>query len=102
MGEHQYTRHRFILHQKLTVGNLLLTHEEMTRVPAGFYNLAGHFHPGVRLHGKGRQSLMLPCFYFGKRKGLLPAFGSFTGLAAIKPKEGERVYAIVSKSIVEI
>jgi hypothetical protein len=45
---------------------------------------------------------MLPCFYFGKRKGLLPAFGSFTGLAAIKPKEGERVYAVVSKSIVEI
>jgi DNA ligase-associated metallophosphoesterase len=100
MGEHQYTRHRFILHQKLTVGNLLLTHEEMTRVPAGFYNLAGHFHPGVRLHGKGRQSLMLPCFYFGKRKGLLPAFGSFTGLAKIRPRQNDKVYVIVEGRIV--
>lgn len=95
LGEHQYKRHGFLLHTQLTLGHFLLTHEELTRVPAKYYNLSGHVHPGVRLRGKARQSLLLPCFYFGKRKGLLPAFGSFTGLAAVKPKEGDFIFAIV-------
>lgn len=99
LSENQYQRHRFKLHEQLKIGNLLLTHEELEEVPINFYNLSGHIHPGVRLHGKGRQSLRLPCFYFGERKGLLPAFGSFTGLASIKPKKGDRVYAIVGEGI---
>jgi uncharacterized protein len=102
LSESQYLRHGFKLHQQLQMGSLLLSHEEIEEIPEGLYNLSGHIHPGVRLHGKGRQSIMLPCFYFGKRNGLLPAFGSFTGLAKIKPKEGEKVYAIVGEEIVLI
>ena len=96
LSDHQYQRHGFSLHTQLTVGNLLLTHEELNRVPAKYYNLSGHVHPGVRLNGKGRQALVLPCFYFGKRKGLLPAFGSFTGLATLRPKNGDQIFAIVT------
>lgn len=45
---------------------------ELTHIPeeTELYNLAGHIHPAVRLTGKGRQSLRLPCFYFGERNGL--------------------------------
>ena len=49
---------------------------------AGYgYVLAGHLHPGVRLHGPGRQSVRLPCFAFGRNAALLPAFSEFTGTA---------------------
>jgi len=47
---------------------------------AGAYALAGHVHPGVLLGGRGRDRLRLPCFHFGARCGVLPAFGPFTGL----------------------
>ena len=66
------------------------------------YNLAGHIHPAVKLYGKGRQSLRLPCFYFGGRNGLLPAFGHFTGTAKINIKKDDAVYAIADKQVVRV
>ncbi len=66
------------------------------------YLLAGHIHPAVRLQGTGRQRLRLPCFYFGKHFGLLPAFGSFTGLGEVKPQDGDQVYVIAEDTVVKI
>ncbi|MCP4091343.1 MAG: ligase-associated DNA damage response endonuclease PdeM [Gammaproteobacteria bacterium] len=66
------------------------------------YTISGHIHPGVRLKGRARKSMTLPCFYFGKRQAILPAFGNFTGLHPIKPIKGDKVYAIVNKSIVDV
>ncbi len=66
------------------------------------YVLCGHLHPGIGLAGRGRQRLRLPCFWFGREIGVLPAFGSFTGTAAISPALGDRVYAIVEKEIIAI
>ncbi|WP_322101662.1 ligase-associated DNA damage response endonuclease PdeM [Paraburkholderia sp. J41] len=42
------------------------------------YALAGHEHPVFRL-ASGFDSVRLPCFRFGDRAGVLPAFGAFTG-----------------------
>lgn len=69
--------------------------------PSG-YTLAGHLHPGVLLFGRGKQRLKLPCFRFGVRVGVLPAFGGFTGLAADIPRPGERVFAVAEGSVVEV
>lgn len=69
--------------------------------PAG-YTLAGHLHPGVLLFGRGKQRLKLPCFRFGDRVGVLPAFGGFTGLAADVPRPGERVFAVAEGAVVEV
>jgi uncharacterized protein len=103
LGLQQYQRHAIkVFENQLIIGQWLLTHEPLTITPENFYNLAGHIHPGVRLQGAARQSLMLPCFYFGKRNGILPAFGSFTGLAKITPKQGERVFAIAEEKIIAI
>jgi DNA ligase-associated metallophosphoesterase len=66
----------------------------------GSYPLAGHVHPAVRLDGRGGQSLSLPCFYFGSQGGILPAFGSFTGAALIRPRPGDRVYVIAEGEII--
>ena len=61
--------------------------------PPETYTLCGHLHPGITLSGKGRQRLRLPCFWFGTETGILPAFGAFTGLADIQPRQGDQVFA---------
>ena len=50
------------------------------------YTFCGHIHPGIYLHGLGRQGLRLPCFYFAKDYCILPAFSRFTGTALIEPE----------------
>ena len=66
------------------------------------YTISGHIHPGVRVNGAGKQSLCLPCFYFGKDYAVLPAFSRFTGTALMDCKEGDRVFALVNRAIVEV
>lgn len=96
----QYERHDMIMHRtELTINNFMLTHEPMPAVPKGFYNLCGHIHPAVTLRGTGKQSVTLPCFYFTKNQGILPAFGSFTGTARIVPAKEDRIYAIADNRI---
>lgn len=83
---------------------LSLSPFDLTHIPeeTELYNLAGHIHPAIRMHGKGRQSLRLPCYYFGEKTGLLPAFGNFTGTAKIRIKKTDAVYAIADKKVVRV
>jgi DNA ligase-associated metallophosphoesterase len=60
----------------------------------GLHVLAGHVHPAYRLHGRGRQSLRLPCFQLGAKVSLLPAFGAFTGGFNIDDNADQRVYVV--------
>ena len=85
----------------LDVRDIILSHDRM-EVPEGKYNIHGHIHPCIRLVGKARQSLRLPCFWFGAQHGVLPAFGSFTGGHTIQPGSGDTVYAVADDQIVEI
>jgi metallophosphoesterase superfamily enzyme len=50
-------------------------------------------HPGVFLRGTA-DTERLPCFVLGARRAILPAFGSFTGLATVTPAAGERLVAV--------
>ena len=99
----QYERSHVKLHlDTLLEFPFVLSHHPLESVPDDQYNLAGHIHPGVQLLGKGKQSLTLPCFYFGEHQGILPAFGSFTGLARIQPKKNDQIYVLVENSIVKV
>lgn len=69
---------------------------------AGGYVLAGHLHPGVHLVGQGRQRERLPCFWVRFTGAVLPAFGDFTGLAAVTPEPGDRVFVVAGEEVVEI
>lgn len=62
--------------------------------PSTGYALCGHLHPGVRLAGAADDAARLPCFVLGTRRAILPAFGSFTGLAMVTPTRGDRLVAI--------
>ena len=102
MSRLQYERHQMLVHpDHLIVDKLRLTHEPMEEPSEEYYNLAGHIHPGAQLLGKGRQALTLPCFYFGKRQGILPAFGSFTGFVKIPVMKEDRVFVIAEGKIIQ-
>jgi uncharacterized protein len=100
MSPHQYAKYDIGLHTTLKEGPFLFTHEPLEQVNTAHYTISGHLHPGVRLLGAGRQSLLLPCFWFGKNQAVLPAFGSFTGLARIQPKREDKIYIIAEEKII--
>ena len=102
MSEQQYVRKGIVVHHTLRIAPFIFTHHPLEETDAEFYNLSGHLHPGVNMRGKARQSVTLPCFYFGENRGLLPAFGTFTGMARIYPKKNDRVFVIVEEKIIEI
>lgn len=63
--------------------------------------LAGHIHPGAHLRG-GPERMKLPCFHIGRHVTVLPAFGSFTGLAAIETTAGDEVYVVADDEIIRV
>jgi len=83
-------------------GPFLFSHHPMEELLEGQYNLAGHIHPCVFLHGNGRLRERLPCYYFGTQQGILPAFGAFTGMAKVHPKQGEQVFVIAEQSVIKV
>lgn len=66
------------------------------------YQFSGHLHPGVSISGMGKQTLQFPCFYFSDSMAILPAFSLFSGLAMVRRKKKDTVYAIVNQSLVQI
>ena len=82
------------------LGPFVLNHEPGP--VRGGYALAGHIHPAVRLSASGEKSLRLPCFWFGARYGVLPAFGAFTGNAEVLPRRGDQVFVIAEEEVVQV
>jgi DNA ligase-associated metallophosphoesterase len=80
----------------------VFTHHPMERVPPGQYNLAGHLHPGITLYGNAKQGIKLPCFVFSSQQAICPAFGVFTGLAAVHPAKTDRVFVVADNEVVEV
>ena len=90
-----------VIGASFTQNQICLTHhpEEDTN---GHYVICGHVHPAIRLTGMAKQSLRLPCFWFGERLGVLPAFGGFTGMKTIHAAQTDAVFAIAENKIVRI
>tara|TARA_R110000868_G_scaffold37111_15_gene131703 strand:+ start:30783 stop:31442 length:660 start_codon:yes stop_codon:yes gene_type:complete len=67
-----------------------------------FYSISGHIHPSIRLTGKGKQTVRIPCFFFGANNAVLPAFGNFTGTHSLTPKTNDLVFGITNDQIIQI
>ncbi|MBI1223054.1 MAG: ligase-associated DNA damage response endonuclease PdeM [Bacteroidetes bacterium] len=80
------------------LGNLILCHNpaDLNKAEAG---ICGHIHPGFRLKGQGRQSLLLPAFFRYEQLILLPAFGKLTGLIPADEKGLQEVGLIMPGGI---
>lgn len=85
-----------------TEGPFIFSHEKIDDLPDQFYCFAGHEHPAIRMVGRGRQKLTLPCFFFGVRYALMPAFGGFTGVSRILPSKDDRVFAIADDRVIDV
>ena len=88
------------VNEPLMQGGLALCHHPETATDG--YVLAGHIHPCVNLGGRAHDRLRLPCFWFGDSVGVLPAFGSFTGMHAVHPDVGDRVFVVADDRVVEL
>ena len=86
-----------VVDEPLALGGLRLCHHPQER--ADGYVLAGHLHPCVVLGGAAHQRLRLPCFHFGARVGVLPAFGAFTGMHAVRAQPGERLFVVAGDTV---
>lgn len=86
--------------EPLFVGPFVGLHEPADH--AGGYVLCGHLHPNVTVRGRGKQSLRLPAFVFGRTRGVLPAFSSFTGSGMYETQTGDRQYAIAGDEVVAL
>jgi DNA ligase-associated metallophosphoesterase len=82
------------------LGPFVLNHEPGPS--RGGYALSGHIHPAVRLSAPGEKSVRLPCFWFGARYGVLPAFGAFTGNAEVLPRRGDQVFVIAEEEVLKV
>lgn len=81
-------------------GALALCHHP--RPVAGAYTLAGHLHPSTRVAGRAHDALRLPCFWFGREVGVLPAFGEFTGTWPVRGDEGDAIYAVAGDRVLAL
>jgi DNA ligase-associated metallophosphoesterase len=89
-----------VVDEPLRLGPFALCHHP--RPQAGAYVLAGHWHPCISVSGRAFERLRLPCFWFGDDSGalpdnavgVLPAFGSFTGMHRIEPRAGDRIFPV--------
>lgn len=85
----------------LQVNSFLFSHDQC-EAAEDVYTFCGHIHPGVMVHGLGKQSLRFPCFYFGRTGCILPAFSKFTGAVAMDKSLAKAVYAVVENELVKI
>jgi uncharacterized protein len=89
-----------VVDEPLALGPFALCHHPRP-IPQR-YVLAGHWHPCISVGGRAFERLRLPCFWFGDDSGalpanavgVLPAFGSFTGMHRIEPRAGDRIFPV--------
>jgi len=67
----------------------------------GYAVLAGHIHPTYRL-AVGGDGISAPCFHVSDQVMILPAFGSFTGGARVRPSGDERVYLVGPDQVIAV
>lgn len=101
LGNHDrwiFTETTFNCQKEEIISNILLSHEPQEK--ENYHNICGHVHPAVKLSGKGKQKLTLPCLWHQKKQTILPAFGSFTGNYIIKPEKENQVFVFDENELV--
>ncbi len=94
-----------IVLDELVLGPFTFVHEPPSKalpIPANTYFICGHIHPGVKIRGQARQSLLLSCFHFAEHQAVLPAFGKFTGKYCLPVTAGTKVFGVVKEQVIAL
>lgn len=103
LDEKQYQNLGIEIHEpSYCTSQFCFIHDAVKCSEENLYPVSGHIHPGVSVYGKAKQSLKFPCFYFGEKYAVMPAFSAFTGLSLVKPRVSEQVYAITPTKVVKV
>jgi len=90
----------FLYGESVTCGPFVFSHDRV--YSGGGYNIHGHLHPGIRLKGKGGESLRRPAFLFATDRAVLPAFGEFTGTMLLPEASTMQAFVIGEESVFEV
>jgi uncharacterized protein len=111
-GNHDVLTNKFyeeadikVARKKLSIKNFCFAHDIASECETDgeeLFTFSGHIHPGIRVHGSGKQSFMLPCFYFSEKYAVLPAFSLFTGLYKLAPKKRDNIFALVENQVIKM
>ncbi len=93
-----------VFKKKLSIKNFCFTHDitSCENENEEMFTFSGHIHPGVKVNGSGKQSFILPCFYFSDKYAVLPAFSMFTGLYKLRPQKKDKVFALVENQVIKM
>ncbi len=90
-----------IFPEKQCLGNLCMMHDAPEK-GSDLFVVHGHIHPGIRLFGKGRQQVSVPCFAVDVRRMILPAFGDFTGCFYLQASDFQQVFAVTERAVLRV
>ncbi len=99
INEKHYAHANFEAVDALEYKDFILSHEPIDH---NKLVICGHIHPGIKMKGKAKQSLTLPCFYKTDKHFILPAFGSLTGLYALDIKRAKQLWAVIENKIIAV
>ncbi|MEM8835722.1 MAG: ligase-associated DNA damage response endonuclease PdeM [Planctomycetota bacterium] len=86
-----------------SLGPFMLRHAPPEQADAdGSYTLCGHIHPAIVLRGGGTERLRAPALWARPDHAVLPAFGSFCGMAKISPTPGDRAFAFGPDGVADV
>jgi len=86
-----------VVPDRLDVAPFVLSHHPHAQ--AAGYTLAGHIHPGVVIRDGWRRH-RLPAFVFDRDVGMLPAFGTLTGLHEVESLPGREIIAVTPAGLI--
>ncbi|MEE2936588.1 MAG: ligase-associated DNA damage response endonuclease PdeM [Planctomycetota bacterium] len=86
---------------QFTIDDILLMHHPVKVPPQFDLMLCGHLHPAIRVETVIDRTGKLPCFWFSKKRLMLPAIGDFTGTHRIHPGPGDKAWLVVDGQIME-
>lgn len=99
LREHEYEKHNIQVETEPVYENGFVFAHNFVTLKENEFSISGHIHPGFVLHGKGRQSITLPCFYKKQNTLIMPAFGRLTGLAHMPFSKDAEIFVLTEEAV---